>query len=279
MLSPMAGLVSRDEPSEPRGSTGGEAPGLRRRLARGTLPAPLLALARRAALLALALLVVGCEDDSVSAADDGQLPTLVLTDQTPHLLLTWIDERGGTHTATSLAEIPASSRSLVRVITKDAGHGALFYVADLDEKGDDGRYAVRTMKRDEWEALIAERRESWRLAHAPPPVAPTPPTATAAPSAAPTASVAGLQVIVYGAEWCKPCHDAAAYLRNKGVRVVEYDIEKEPDRGREMQRKLRNAGMAGGSIPVLDIGGAILRGFSATAIDRALQRAAEGEAL
>jgi glutaredoxin len=268
MLFAMAGPV-RDEPL-------GEEP--RVKIARRATFSRHGAL--RASILALALVFLGCDDESVSAAADGvSLPTLVLTDQTPHLLLTWIDERGGTHTATSLVEIPASARSLVRVITKDAGHGALFYVADLDKKNDDGSYDVRTMKRADWEALIAERREAWRLAHAPPPAPPAPATATAAPSAAPTASVAGLQVIVYGAEWCTPCHDAAAYLRNKGVRVVEYDIEKEPDRGREMQRKLRNAGMTGGSIPVLDIGGAILRGFSTTAIDRALQRAAQGEAL
>lgn len=232
----------------------------------------------RATLVALTLLVAGCEE--APAGGDGEsLPDLVLTDQTPGLLLTWIDERGGTHTGTSLAEIPQSSRGLVRVITRQAGHGALFYVADLERRGDDGGYALRTMKREEWERIIAERREAWRLAHAPPPTPMATATGTAAPKSPPADSVAGLQVIVYGAAWCKPCHDAAAYLKNKGVRVVEYDIEKEPDRGREMQRKLRNAGMAGGSIPVIDVGGTILRGFSTTALDRALQRAAQGESL
>lgn len=225
-------------------------------------------------LLALLSLVgLGCEEKPAASRDE--LPALTLTDQTPDLLLTWIDERGGTHTGTSLAEVPQGSRSLVRVITKEAGHGNLFYVADTTKKGEDGSYAVRTMKRSEWEGIISERREAWRLAHAPPP------RPSAAPSAAPSEApaVTGLQVIIYGAAWCKPCHDAAAYLRSKGVRVVEYDIEKEPDRAREMQRKLRNAGMAGGSIPVLDIGGTILRGFSPGAIDRALEGAAHGEAL
>ena len=223
----------------------------------------------------LALFAVGCDDETKTSSED-ELPELTLTDQTDGLLLTWIDERGGTHTGTALSEVPAGSRALVRVITKDGGHGALFYVADLSAKASDGSYPVRTMKRSEWEGIIAERREAWRLAHAPPP------RPTSVPSEAPTAeppSVTGLQVIVYGAAWCKPCHDAAAYLRSKGVQVVEYDIEKEPDRGREMQRKLRNAGMAGGSIPVIDVGGTILRGFSPGSLDQALARAAQGESL
>ena len=87
---------------------------------------------------------------------------------------------------------------------------------------------------------------------------------------APNASV---RAIVYGASWCKPCHDAAKYLRKKGVEVIEHDIEKEPRYASEMQKKLRGAGMGGGSIPVLDVGGTILRGFSPGAIDRAIAQA------
>ena len=31
-------------------------------------------------------------------------------------------------------------------------------------------------------------------------------------------------VIIYGAEWCGPCHQAAAYLRQRGIQFVEKDI-------------------------------------------------------
>jgi len=218
----------------------------------------------------------GCKGnkDSDDSATADELPPLKLTDATSDLLLTWIDERGGTHTETAVERIPGGSRTLVRVITKEAGHGTLFYVADLDQKGTDGSYAVRTMKRAEWEQIIAERRAAYRARHAPKP----PKVATASPKpdasqAPPPADLAGVEVVIYGASWCKPCHDAAAYLRRKGVRVTEYDIEKQPRRAREMQNKLRDAGMTGGSIPVIDVGGIVMRGFSPGRLDRALAKA------
>jgi hypothetical protein len=43
-----------------------------------------------------------------------------------------------------------------------------------------------------------------------------------------------------------------------------------------MQRKLKTAGMSGGTIPVIDVGGVILRGFSARALDAAIKRAKRG---
>jgi len=239
-------------------------------------------LARAVASLLTILVVTlpaGCKgnSDTDATATAEELPPLQLSGGTPDLLLTWIDERGGTHTETAVDRVPGGSRNLVRVITKTAGHGSLFYVADLDQKGADGSYPVRTMKRTEWEKLIAERRAAYRAKHAPKP----PPVATVSPEKdvdenpddPQPSDVSGVEVVIYGASWCKPCHDAAAYLRRKGVRVTEHDIEKEPRRAREMQKKLRDAGMTGGSIPVIDVGGVVLRGFSPGRLDRALAKA------
>ena len=47
----------------------------------------------------------------------------------------------------------------------------------------------------------------------------------------------------------------------------------------EMQQKLAKAGRRGGSIPVIDVRGQILVGFSAAEIDRALSRAPSGTLL
>ena len=77
-------------------------------------------------------------------------------------------------------------------------------------------------------------------------------------------------VIIYGASWCGPCHQAAAYLKKKGVAFVEHDIEQDSVSAHEMQAKLAKAGMHGGSIPVLDVRGHILVGFDARAVDQAL---------
>ena len=104
-------------------------------------------------LLALALLAGGCSDGSDGTKPTGRekLPELVLTDQTPDLLLSWLDERGGSHTGVSISEVPEALRAQVRVITKDAGNGSTFYVADLRKKSADGRYSISTMARVDWE--------------------------------------------------------------------------------------------------------------------------------
>ena len=94
--------------------------------------------------------------------------------------------------------------------------------------------------------------------------------ATRGNAATRTASPAGRAVIIYGASWCGPCHQAAAYLKKRGVPFVEKDIEQDSASRREMQAKLAKAGMRGGSIPVLDVRGKILVGFDARAVDQAL---------
>jgi glutaredoxin len=230
------------------------------------------------AALVLSAALAGCSeerDDGTTPSGDATLPELTLTDSTPELLLTWVDDRGRTHTGTSVAEVPEEGKELVRIITKDAGHGALFYVADLREKNADGSYVVRTMRRSEWETRISKRREAYVARHAPPPPPRASSTATGRtpPSSPPPTAAEGVRAVIYGASWCKPCHDAAKYLHKRGVPVVEHDIEKQPKYAAEMQRKLRGAGMSGGSIPVIDVGGVILRGFSRGAIDSAITRA------
>ncbi|MEM9691246.1 MAG: glutaredoxin domain-containing protein [Myxococcota bacterium] len=214
------------------------------------------------AILGLLLALAACKasDDQVADAAPSALPPLTLTDQTPDLLLTWVDAQGNTHGGTKLSEVPKDARGAVRIILPDAGNGGLLYVADLNRKASDGSYSVKTMKRSDWEKMIGERRDL--------------PEAGPAGSANP-ARVADVPVIIYGASWCGPCHQAAAYLQKLGVRVVEYDIEKNPGRAKEMARKLRQAGMGGGSIPVIDVGGTILRGYNPSRLDLALRQAVE----
>lgn len=222
------------------------------------------------ALLA-ALAAVGCAEERDSAkADAGNvLPKLALTDDTPELLLTWVDGQGNAHTATTTAEVPAEGRNRVRVITREAGHGQLFYVADLTKKKLDGSYEVSTWSRSEWEALIKRRRDRERAKYDEP-----------RKKQNETGLIgAGLISIVYGAEWCKPCHAAAAYLQKRGLKVTEVDIEKQPHFRREMQRKLDKVGRGGSSIPVIDVGGIVVVGFNPRTLDDAIKRASRGARL
>src|SRR6185312_17141705 len=99
------------------------------------------------------------------------------------------------------------------------------------------------------------------------PSAGAPPAADPAPS---SRSIARTVVVIYGAEWCGACHEAAKYLRSKGIPYVDKDVEKDPAAAREMQAKLAKSGLHEGSIPVIDVRGKIMVGFNAAEIAAAL---------
>ena len=78
-------------------------------------------------------------------------------------------------------------------------------------------------------------------------------------------------VLIYGASWCRPCHRAADYLRERGVSFVKKDIEQTIGARSEMDAKLARAGLAPRAIPVIDIAGRILIGFTPSDVDEALR--------
>ena len=88
-----------------------------------------------------------------------------------------------------------------------------------------------------------------------------------------------ITAIVYGADWCKPCHDAERYLKRRGVSVVKKDVDNSEAAQQEMRRKLKRVGRGGASIPVVDVMGQILVGFSPRALDRAIETARNAKAL
>jgi glutaredoxin len=217
----------------------------------------------------------GKDDPSGTTPIANELGPLELKDDTPNLLLTWIDERGDFHVVTKPADVPEKARDAVRVVqtTRPDGTGKQFWVADLTKKNPDGTYLVKTMSRSEWDEKGASRRKTRLEALAPPS---STPAGSASAGPAPVASAPATKkvyAIVYGADWCKPCHDAARYLRQKGVVVAEKNVESSEAVQQEMDKKLERAKMSGASIPVIDIMGRLLVGFSPTALDRAVENA------
>jgi len=247
--------------------------------------------AARVALLVASLLVVlaSCgkksDDGTAPRAEGASLPALTIRDDTPNLLLTWMDTKGDTHVELHPPDVPVEGRDLVRVVVSDREEGTheLFYVTDLAKKQGDGSYATRTMSRREWEATLEARRREYLAKLSPPP--PTPSGAGPPPSGAPSAPptdrppASGVTVIIYGADWCKPCHQAAEYLARIGVAHVVKDVEEDEAAAREMAEKLARVGRRGSSIPVIDVAGQILVGYSKSEIDRALRRASQGTVL
>jgi glutaredoxin len=210
------------------------------------------------------------DDGTAPAAAGKELPPLTIKDDSPDLLLTWIDDKGDTHVELKPADVPAAARGFVRVVVSDRDDGTrdLFYVVDLGKKRDDGTYVATTLRRRDWEAELEKRREA-ALAK----VAPRPAQTGAEPNPPPGQVQAAGVVVIYGASWCGPCHEAADYLKRKGIPYVMKDVEQTPGAAAEMQEKLARVGRRGGSIPVIDVRGQILVGFSAAAIDQALRHA------
>ncbi|MDB4944178.1 MAG: hypothetical protein JWP97_3712 [Labilithrix sp.] len=208
-----------------------------------------------AALLAVALLACGCSKKEAEPAVE--LPTV--TETTPGLLFTWIDDKGEFHVEEKPSAVPEASRETVKV--RDPARDALpsdrIFVADLRNAGPNGAYPVKMVPGGEFEDIAVTRRAKHGLTL-------SPREAGAIPEPERPA------VIIYGASWCGPCHQAAAFLKGKGVAFVEHDIEQDHDAAREMKAKLQKAGARGGSIPVLDVKGKILIGFDARAVEQAL---------
>lgn len=223
-------------------------------------------------------------DDGTQPEVIKELAPLELRDDTPNLLITWIDEKGNFFVVRQLQEVPEHARDAVRITTMDGGHHELLYVADLRTKKADGTYSVRTMARSEWELIAQKRRKRTAIDLGPAlpipdnqertnPANPNPPSGVVPPSAQ-------LAAIVYGAPWCNACRMAESYLRKKGVHVIEKNIEQDAQARGEMQLKLKQAGIANkGVLPVVDIRGQLVVGYSTNAMDKAVRKATQGQVL
>jgi glutaredoxin len=236
-----------------------------------------------ASCVALSLSVAGCKKKGGSSASADPAVTVEVRDASEGLLLTWIDGKGDFHTEMRPVDVPLEGRDAVKVVDpsrEDGTHADKIFVADLRVAGAAGLYPVRTMTRPEFDQIAVARREKNgpTLANAAPPASDAPPTIPLQQPGSPLTQVDPKSdgrplVIIYGADWCSACHDAAAYLRRKGVAFIEKNVETDQGAAQEMQHKLAKNGLRGGSIPVLDVKGKIMVGFNPRSVDEALGRA------
>lgn len=214
-----------------------------------------------------------CKRESPSAGASAQRASAlpVITDETQGLLFTWIDERGEFHTEERAKDVALVGRDMVRVLDPEREQsGDEVLVADLRNAGASGAYAVRTITRAAFDDVARDRRKkAGKTIEARAPQAQPQDTAQD-PGKPVAAAVARPPVIIYGASWCGACHEAAAYLKKKGIAFVEKDIEADPGAEREMSAKLAKAGLRGSGIPVMDVKGQVMVGFSAPKLEAAL---------
>jgi glutaredoxin len=222
----------------------------------------------------LVLAVVGCRSEHSTSGDAAAvasaLPKLVLRDDTPNLMLTWLDATGDFHVVESIDKVPGDARERVRVVitTQAEGTSDQIYVADLRTKSADGTYPTSAIARSAWEETGAALRKS-RIEALAPVASQLVPEASAQPQ-----KQEALVAVVYGAKWCGACREAERYLKRKGIKVLEKDVDQSPAVQAELRAKLSKAGMpVTSSIPIIDIGGKLIVGFSQPAVDAALKAA------
>jgi glutaredoxin len=200
------------------------------------------------------------------------LPPLVVKDDTPNALFTWVDDQGDFHVVEQAKDVPEAGRKAVRIVVAgvSSGTGESVYVADLEHRNPDGSFVVSAMSRSSWDELGASKRKSRLEALAP---SAAPPPSTSAETEPPRAPSGQVTATIYGASWCGPCHQAEALLKSLGVKVTMKDIEKSGAAAKEMQDKLRRINRQGGSIPVIDVMGQIFVGFSDGSLRKAVMKA------
>jgi glutaredoxin len=215
------------------------------------------------ALLGCVALMMSCRHVNKSSPSERSTePAAQLTDATTDVLLTWVDDQGDFHVVQSIADVKEPARAQVRVVfaNRESDNPDQVLVADLRQKRADGSYPVTTMARSAWDDIGAKNRKS-RM------------EAISAPAAVPDAGLPAqeLVAIIYGAEWCKACHDTARYLKSKGIKYVEKDVDASGTIQAELQAKLARAHVPRtSSIPVTDINGHIIVGFNPSALDSAI---------
>jgi glutaredoxin len=241
-------------------------------------------------------LLVACKKPAPDAGTEAgttpkaaELPPLEVKKDTPNLLITWIDDKGDFHVSMKPDDVPTEGRKQVRIVvtSREEGTGKLVYVTNLDETTATGAYRLKTMPRAEWEELGASKRKARLEALAPSAVPSNAPPPGSAPGdvgrpgggAAAKPPATGVVAIIYGADWCKPCHDAERYLKQRGATVIKKDIDNNEVAAEEMRKKLERAGRAGASIPVIDIMGQLQVGFSPAALEQALAAAKSAKGL
>ncbi len=174
-------------------------------------------------------------------------------------VLTYAGDRGEFSDCQVLDEVPANARGMVGVnvfgIRPPAGK---VWVCNLDQPDAKGAFALQPVARERFEEVIlgSGRASAVDL-----------PEGIELPDVEPALEGA---VIVYKTSWCGVCKQLVAYLDRRGVEYITKDIEEDPAAAAELAAKAKTAGVKMGSVPMIDVGGEILRGFDRARLEELL---------
>ncbi len=193
--------------------------------------------------------------------DTEALPnTPVVSDSRTDLILSWFAD-GGSQVASSVSEVPETSRKEVRIqdptVPPEKRDPRWIFIADLTKPDSNGHYPVRAALRAKYEAKrhkVVTRAE---------PVAPRTGVAGPAPPMSPSGKA---PVVMYATRHCPVCIKARRWLLDKKIPYVEKDIERDPEAAKELVKKGQAQGVPTSGVPVFDVRGRLLPGFDPATI-------------
>ncbi len=213
----------------------------------------------RPILLTLLVTITACSPERPPSADDRSGPReraepaqaeLVLDALADQFVLTYAGDRGQFSDCKTIADVPEGARGLVGVnLLGQRPPPGEVWVTNLLEPAADGRYPLTTVPREQFEEIVLGSGRSSKF---------TLPEGLELPEVQ-----AGREgpIIVYKTSWCGVCKQLEAYLDRKGVEYVAKDIETDREAAAELAAKAKQAGVPTGSVPMIDVGGELLRGF------------------
>lgn len=205
-------------------------------------------------LLSLLVGTIACTRNQ-EVADGGAnvqaIPELKVTDESEHLLFTFMVADGTFRTVDRVADVPSEVRGRVivfdtRLSPEERQSSRVIFVADLTAKRQDGTYPCRPVSRFRFERdLLREPAASGALPEECRTLEPSPPD----------------KVILYATEWCSVCQATERFLEESKIPFIKKDIEADKQAQRELTCKALRSGSRIEGVPVLDIGGQLLVGF------------------
>lgn len=205
-------------------------------------------------LIISSFLADNCKKDEKNSIEPEEVnpPEIIVSKENKNLVFSYIDKEGKFKDSQNIDEIPEESRRQVIVFDtsippqKRLSHKVI-YIADLTKPDSDGRYRYTVASRYEFESAI---REGINVNEQKTDI-----------------KQDGKSIIIYTTSWCGVCAQLRKYLRQKGISFTEKDIEKDPSAQSEMLAKLKNAGLKGSGVPVIDLYGEIIVGFNKELLD------------
>jgi glutaredoxin 3 len=191
------------------------------------------------------------------------------------LLYSFFDTQAEFRTVDELPLIAKTALAEVMILDpRSRLPGDFIWVADLRAPSKDyGEYKVWLEPKSSWldrvmpkKSLLAEREKPAKKK--PIRKRPRPPqTAKAAPA---QDSKTKWDVIMFSTTWCPSCKKAREFFQSKRVRMLDLDIEKDPQAASDYEQVVKQAGLKAQAVPVIIVRGKVFQGFSAPQMEAAL---------